>query len=555
MCGIVGVASTNPMTVPMKEFFQDLLYHDTIRGPHATGVAAIDTLDRSLVVQKKAVPGDIFLKDEEIMKSLFEFKHNFNIYIGHNRWATSGARDVDANAHPFIHGDIVGVHNGSLRDQRLLDDSEKFVVDSDNLYHHLDKHGLDDTLTKTNGAFALVWYNKEDGTLNFIRNDERPLAIGKLANGCWVWTSEMGMLQWLVKRHKSLSWATYKEGGVEYDLCYNLAAGQHLKFEFTKHSRQIPVPRATKKTLPVFPSSNYMGRWGWGDDYPDQGNNNNRRRPQSSSTDYGNTVREVLLKFLGGDPMVGSMVELEYLGKKDEPSKTGYVGKLELFKFQSKNGKVVIFHQYQHPASYVKDWTEADIGKKIYGAISSVCVTNQSTYACIKNDWCGYQFGITGLTTIKPNRYWEYYDIPEASTKQEGENTQNVLPFRAPQQAPAESNPKDGESESKGSVILLSEDATIADFMNQKVYIANGFMIQKDYIEACTLNGARCSECARSLVNIEARNVWLYTHHDRESGSSFEYLHCSRRCMIANKEECDMIDQDYDRKYGGTDDV
>lgn len=191
MCGIVGVASNGPMLPVMKDFFQSLLFHDVVRGHHATGVAAIDTQKQLLTVEKKAVASPQFLEIAEVQENLFAYKHDFNIYIGHNRWATSGAKDDDKNAHPFVHGDVVGVHNGSLRNQRLLDNHKDYVVDSDNLYHHLNANGLTDTLAETDGAFALVWYDREDSTLNFIRNSERPLCIAKLTNGCWVIRAEV----------------------------------------------------------------------------------------------------------------------------------------------------------------------------------------------------------------------------------------------------------------------------------------------------------------------------------------------------------------------------
>lgn len=576
MCGIVGVASPTALTIQMKEFFQDLLFHDEIRGRHATGIAAIDTMDKSLSVEKKAVPAHIFLQDKEAMENLFAFKHNFNIYIGHNRWATSGAKDDDNNAHPFIHGDIVGVHNGSLRNQKLLADSEKFVVDSDNLFYHLDNHGLDDTISKTNGAYALVWYNKEEGSLNFLRNDERPIAIGKLSNGCWVWASEMGMLTWLVKRHKQLSWATYKDNGVEYNCVHQLDPMKHMKFDFAPRSRAMPVPRLITKTAPVFPTSSY---YGWPDDNEVYSRSARSQRTQhqnstsstagTSSTEYGKRITETLAKFLAGGAQCGSMLELEYLGKHEEASKTGYLAKMELFKYQSRNGKVVIFHQYQHDNSFTKDWDESKIGTRLYGAIANVVEINNSTYGCLKNEELGVTMGVTQLTGIKPNRYWPYCDEAEmarqavleaakpplsAPAKQEGENTANVLPFRVPQQAPASSTEKLGSPDSKGQLTLLSEQTTPDDFMNSKVFLANGFMKQKEYIEACTLNAARCAECARSLTNIATTNVWLYVHFDRDVGTPFDYLHCSRRCYIVNKEECDMIDQDYDKRFGGKDD-
>ena len=81
MCGIVGVAGTGPASHQMKEFFVQLLQHDEIRGHHATGVAAIDTLSRDLTVEKKAIPASDFIKDKEVLDNLFAHKHNFNIYI------------------------------------------------------------------------------------------------------------------------------------------------------------------------------------------------------------------------------------------------------------------------------------------------------------------------------------------------------------------------------------------------------------------------------------------------------------------------------------------
>lgn len=572
MCGIVGVASTNPMTVPMKEFFCDLLYHDVVRGPHATGVAAIDTMDKRLVVEKKAVKAADFLNLKDEMENLFAFKHNFNIYIGHNRWATSGAKDADENAHPFIRGDIVGVHNGSLRDQTLLDNHKDFVVDSDNLFAHLDENGLDETIKKTNGAYALVWYNREEGTLNFLRNDERPLAIGKLSNGCWVWASEMGMLQWLVKRHKTLRWNTYKENGIEYNQVFQLEPMTHMKFEIADKSRQLPVPRLSKKTAPVFPSRYSSAHYGWPvDDY--DSNKRDTRRNQSttitpynsSSTEYGKKVEAVLNKFLKG-AVQGNLIQVEYMGKAEEASRTGYIAKLELFKYQSKNGMTVVFHQYQFPNSLCNEWTEADIGKKVYGSISGVCEINSATYACIKNEHLNASLTISGITEATPNRYYPYCEggsVVATQEKQEGENTQNVLPFRAPQQTTTESTTKLGSTESKGQLILPSDigepvlkaPTTTQEFMDQKVFLGNGFMTQAEYIEAMTLNAARCSECACKLADLPASRIYVYNHFDRDTAQTHTYLHCGRRCLSANKHECDMIDEDYERRYGGNDNV
>ena len=150
--------------------FKALLELDTVRGPHSTGIAAVRGGQNVLVAKGVGTPWDLAetKKYEEIFRG-------FNkVLLGHNRWATKGAV-TRANAHPFEFDKIVGAHNGTLRSVKELDDHENFEVDSENLYYHMNKHGVYETIPKIDGAFALTWYNKEEHTINFIRNSERPL--------------------------------------------------------------------------------------------------------------------------------------------------------------------------------------------------------------------------------------------------------------------------------------------------------------------------------------------------------------------------------------------
>ena len=115
------------------------------------------------------------------------------VLMGHNRWATVGGI-TRHTAHPFEFDKLVGAHNGTLKRRNLLDDSRMFEVDSENLYYHMNNNGLEDTLSKTDGAFALTWFNKEDNTLNFIRNAERELYYVVSECGVLFWASEEWML-------------------------------------------------------------------------------------------------------------------------------------------------------------------------------------------------------------------------------------------------------------------------------------------------------------------------------------------------------------------------
>jgi hypothetical protein len=125
---------------------------------------------------------------------------NIRVLLGHNRWATKGKINK-LNAHPFEFSRVVGAHNGTLSDFSNLEDHNKFEVDSEALYNHLNTHGVDDLALKLKGAFALTWYNKEEKTINLLRNKERPLfyALTKDRHTL-LWASEDWMIMLAAKQ-------------------------------------------------------------------------------------------------------------------------------------------------------------------------------------------------------------------------------------------------------------------------------------------------------------------------------------------------------------------
>lgn len=169
MCGIVGVIGSIDKRV--EGMFKTLLQVDTERGPHSTGVLGVVFDKSSHITKELGTPWD-FYKTTDFNVKLQQKLHK--ALIGHNRWATKGEITKE-NAHPFKHGNISGVHNGTLRGQYLLEDFEKFAVDSDNIFYDMSKNGHESTLKNLYGAFALVWYNENSGDLYVIRNEERPL--------------------------------------------------------------------------------------------------------------------------------------------------------------------------------------------------------------------------------------------------------------------------------------------------------------------------------------------------------------------------------------------
>lgn len=565
MCGIVGVAMPGYLTPVMKDFFQSLLLHDVVRGHHATGVAAIDTLDRSVVVQKKAIASPLFLEDKEAMDALFAPKHNFNVMIGHNRWATVGDKTKDENAHPFQHGHIVGVHNGSLRQQSLLDDHKNFAVDSDNLFYHMSKNGLDETIKKTNGAYCLVWFNTEDNTLNFIRNSERPLAIAKLTNGAYVWASEIGMLRWLIGRNKTLRVATYMdENKQEQQHLFQMIEMGHVRLEFNDKARTFKDQgnlRVVKKVEPTFHSTA-----SWGEDYYGAGRSNSRDYGRSGGG-YGGTrtvgdqpwkvyAKARLREFLPAAKYEDdNWLELRFVGNFHEASRTpgsSYKGEFSVFEYRNTQGKIITTHMFVHNGNPCKDWTEADAGKVVYGKISNVTEAGGHSYQRVVNEGSASEFtvSVVGLTEARPNRIWAYIEegkeIKSTTIDQKEGDKGNVVPFRgATQQETTTTAGSQGTEQSQ-----VERSSSVESFRGASISIANYKLTQGDYLDILAENMGRCADCGAPLYQKPHHSVFLFRHMDKTEGKTYDYLHCSKVCYNNTQFACDEIDKDFEKLFG-----
>lgn len=189
-----------------------MLKLDTVRGPHSTGLLGVEQAGACNIFKKVGTPWEL---EEYKGWSTFWGRHH-SVLIGHNRFATQGAVN-HTNAHPYEHGHLYGVHNGSLTNKWALEDAKDFDVDSDNLYHHMLCKGLHHTVKTAEGAFALVWYNSSDKTINFVRNKERPLHMAYSEDGkVLFWASESWMLS-----------VAAEKAGVKLEEVYEFDDGTH----------------------------------------------------------------------------------------------------------------------------------------------------------------------------------------------------------------------------------------------------------------------------------------------------------------------------------------
>ena len=197
MCGINGLISrnSNGFWKTQADLFGQLLRMGSIRGDDSTGVFGVGPGGKVDIVKGDA-DGYIFTKSGPYHKFEERMYRKYRIAIGHNRSATKGAV-TPHNAHPFKEGNIVLVHNGTIFNSEDL--NKESEVDSHAIAHALNQHNAVEALGKINGAFALVWYNIEDQTLNLARNQARPLCLME-TDDYWVVCSEPGLPAWLINR-------------------------------------------------------------------------------------------------------------------------------------------------------------------------------------------------------------------------------------------------------------------------------------------------------------------------------------------------------------------
>lgn len=232
------------ITIKEERAMKTLLTLDALRGLDSTGIAVVPRHTGMVKVAKEL--GNPY--------NLFETKGfdkamagTHRAIIGHNRFATQGAT-IRRNAHPFEFDTLVGAHNGTLRNKYKLDDSKDFDVDSENLYHHIEKHGIRDAMDIADGAWALTWWDKLDDSINFLRNSERPLYLARSKDAkVMFWASEAWMIRIACSRE-----------GIETSECFLLDQDMMHSFAIGKGGaidKPIVTPMAAK------PAPVYQGKW------------------------------------------------------------------------------------------------------------------------------------------------------------------------------------------------------------------------------------------------------------------------------------------------------
>ena len=107
MCGIVGILGNHEAAPILVDGLKRLEY----RGYDSAGIA---TVHDGKLERRRAVGKLVNLSNKLVHEPI-----SGKVGIGHTRWATHGAPNVE-NAHPHQAGDVAVVHNGIIENYREL---------------------------------------------------------------------------------------------------------------------------------------------------------------------------------------------------------------------------------------------------------------------------------------------------------------------------------------------------------------------------------------------------------------------------------------------------
>lgn len=196
MCGLFG-AHARHLSDAERDVCMELGVLASLRGRDSTGLAIVGTHKNkpAFRIKKHPINATSFLYHNEVQKFVNENKPY--AMAGHCRWATVGAINK-ANAHPFMEGRYIGMHNGTI--SAYSPPKEKMDEESDSmlLYRFMAESNPEEAIYKgRDGAMALVWFDIGNRTLNFFRNDKRTLYWSLTTANTFYWASEAGALGYM----------------------------------------------------------------------------------------------------------------------------------------------------------------------------------------------------------------------------------------------------------------------------------------------------------------------------------------------------------------------
>jgi glucosamine--fructose-6-phosphate aminotransferase (isomerizing) len=208
MCGIYGILTNQANTNLFKLIIESLIQLQN-RGYDSSGIALLDSNNNDYIIHKYASTNTNSSIEKLLSLNLNLNFDNISIGIGHNRWATHGAKN-DINAHPHISNDkkFVLVHNGIIENyielKNLLSKNgytfysqtdTEIIVNLISYYYNEGKDTFDainKTINELHGTYGLIIINIDEPDVLYCVRNGSPLLIGNTDEYCIITSEQSG---------------------------------------------------------------------------------------------------------------------------------------------------------------------------------------------------------------------------------------------------------------------------------------------------------------------------------------------------------------------------
>jgi hypothetical protein len=201
MCGLSAVLADR-LTPKYIDAFNTLMLLSNLRGADGAGVIGA-TVSGKIYKHKTIGTGLDLIRDQSYHRLVSGKRdEELQLLIGHTRFPTKGSVQLK-NTHPMDAKNVIGVHNGTM-----IDVYDRFATgaqsDSAMLYDAISEFGIEETMSKSEGAYALMYVDKVKKVFHVLRNVQRTLHQAIVSeNGepvAMFLSSEAGMLRYALGR-------------------------------------------------------------------------------------------------------------------------------------------------------------------------------------------------------------------------------------------------------------------------------------------------------------------------------------------------------------------
>lgn len=270
MCRVGGIVYGQEREEITTPEIAAVLYKELVfGGPHAWGWASFNEADSEITWAKQ--PGRCDSKNAR-RRQLRQIDKDAKWFILHTRFATHGSPQDNLNNHPILHDNIVGIHNGILRNHEEIlketgrhDDGSE--VDSEAIFAAVNKWGLQNGLKRVKGDMVAVFADARRPEFLYIaRSHGRQVTLGWTDKGNIIFASEIQALKRL-ERH-----------GIKFTKFSTVSENRLLTLKdgkITNRVRYAPVPVRSKwnpGSLAVY------GQFPWEHSYTSQADHDKRQK-------------------------------------------------------------------------------------------------------------------------------------------------------------------------------------------------------------------------------------------------------------------------------------